>query len=170
MPTRSGKEYLVSYECQECKKFFGHPNFGFKCSGCAGHSVTQKRMTEKDLQEWTVRNTLQGSNMADSTWLNALRRTGRGFKSHAFHLDLLRHMHEHTGKWLAADDALNLLKKAGMTNKMTHVYGCYVADWWNIDSRKTDWPAFAACYYGNFNEGSSCIGPLPPRSPNPCVV
>ena len=170
MPTRSGKEYLVSYECQECGKFFGHSDFGFKCSSCAGYSSMRMLVTGKDLQEWTVHNTLRRNISSDSKWLNALKRTGIGFKSHVFHLDLLTRMHEHTGKWLAANDALDLLKKAGMTIKMTHVYGSHVADWWNIHSRETDWPGFAACYYGNFNEGRPSIGRLPPRSPHACII
>jgi hypothetical protein len=157
MSTRSGANYLTPYKCTSCNEFYGSEMFGYKCSACSGFSKSQEDYI-KECDEWASSRVVDHDTI---TFLRSFR-----YKDDILLLNAFSTMEEPC--WILAEDALKLF-----LYNPTHVRGLIVAskvlDWWNINSKTTQWPAYLSCYYGNFNEPISGKS-IPPRMPNKLLL
>ena len=162
MPTRSGKQYLKPYLCQNCMKFYSLEIFNNKCSRCyssisTGEPATSVEFEEK-CNEWATTACIK-----DNKMLAQLKQVSK-LKKDILLYSMLQLFKNMTNQFLFAKDALELYHD-NPTITRAHIVASMVGDWWNINSNKTTWPSFCSCYYGNYDEILHA-GAIPPRMPN----
>jgi len=160
MPTRNGKNYLIPHKCQQCKIFYSHKTFNYKCSECSGNPITYPpRISSPELNTWVDKHTIDISNSLESSVFRKMKKS-----DNVNLLAQLIHLRFEGKRLLKAKDALHLLNGC---NARAHIVGSSIADWWNIktSNRGGQWPGYMACYYGDFDNP---YPPrlLPPRPPN----
>ena len=176
MPLRNGKEYLLSYLCRKCTKFYGSEQYNYNCSYCLNGTQglpTQEVFTEK-CNQWAIENSFKNTGV----WFRSLKQVSKLKKDNILY-SLIQSMKGHgenmRNKYLLADDAL-VLYNDNPTLLRSHILGHIVSDWWNIVSTDNKWPPHVAWYYGNFNEPLEIGKNIPPRMPHglmlknlPCI-
>lgn len=156
MTTRTGMSYLPAFLCNKCNKFYGYEGFGWLCSYCSGHAPSASDAKERAdaCAAWTRENTLggQGSKIGLS-----ILRTFPKLPDNLLYSALI--ILKKKGIYLAAADAVKLLG----TITRGHIIGSVVADWWNIKTPHVggEWPAYLACYYGQFDSAAYPVHPQP---------
>ena len=90
--------------------------------------------------------------------------------------NFLTSIFECTGKYILAETGLELFN-ANPTNSRGHIIGSFVADWWEIKSKRVSeekkWPGYMDCYYGFWSNpiedwsgiNTASIPPRMPRGP-----
>lgn len=174
MPLRSGKKYLILHQCH-CG-YYSHQSFDYKCSDCWDYCAKNGIMTTAEFgekcEEW-VKN-----NVIDEEGRHFILRNKNISDQHLF--NFLVGIYENTGKYITAETGLKLFK-ANPTNNRGHIIGSFVADWWQIKSKRVSedkkWPSYMDCYYGNWSEDMSkwpgyknTIPPKKPRGKNNDMV
>jgi hypothetical protein len=167
MPTRSGQKYLKTKLCK-CGNFYTHPKFKYKCSSCYKSVIDGKDYTIdgyiQKCNEWANKNCLK----EDHGFLKHLKQISK-MKNDNILYKISRIILKKAKKFLFAEDALKMYHD-NPTNLRAHIVGSIVGDWWNINSKKTTWPSFVSCYYGNYNELPSPCSRIPSRLPNKILV
>lgn len=173
MPTRSGKEYLISHECQSCppsQRYYSNKKFNYKCSDCWKYCEKNGIMTNKEFVQkcrtWARKNTVQ--------WPLKKFILKKKYISDVQLFYLLSGIFVNEKKYISADIGLQLYNARPSENR-GHIIGSFISDWWEIKSSgvSTDkkWPSFMACYYGNYNEsieswsGINSGVSIPPKLP-----
>lgn len=174
MPLRNGKTYLISHMCQSCdRNYHSNPKFDYKCSVCWGYCEKNGIMTGKDFGNKCIQ--WSKDNIVGPVGKHFILKNRHISDQHLF--NFLTEILENTGKYISAESAMTLFK-ANPTNNRGHIVGSFIADWWNIKSENVNnsekkWPAYMACYYGNYNESifdwwgvnHASIPPKKPRGP-----
>jgi len=166
MPTRSGKEYLIPWLCRACDEYYGHKQFGFRCSRCGGPDTTAQKAEElaarrEALAGWLHQRCLNSSLPEGQALLRFLR------ERCTVQLFACLRVVRDSGRLLRARDALQLIDGQRGNVARGHVVASNVADWWNIKTSHAggDWPSYLVCYYGDF-DADRLPRALPPRPPH----
>ena len=168
MPLRSGKEYLVSHKCV-CGKFYSNRQFEYKCSECFGLLVKDNYLGPEEFtakcDEWAKNNVILDQVVRNMVTKCAMLRRDELL------LDMLSMVKLSCSKLISSEFGVALYR-CYPSLRRGHIVASFVADWWNINSNTTDWPAHLSCYYGNFNEPLRMWNgktKIPPRMPNSMI-
>jgi len=151
-----------------CSKFYSNEKFNFKCSECYGlfdkTNYIEKENFITKCNEWVQANTVQNSKI-----IGLLKRAGASTGNELM-FNIISYVKEEKGLYISSDLGLELYKM-NPTQQRGHIVASFIADWWNINSKLTEWPAYLSCYYGNFNESLEvCFMDnrrnIPPRLPH----
>ena len=168
MPTRSGNSYLKSNLCK-CGEFYAYNKFNYKCSQCYKCTIIDPTHTR---HIHTLKGYIQKCNnwanetcfAKDHSTLKHLQKISK-MKNDIIFYKVSRIILQMSHKFLFAEDALKMYHD-NPTVFRAHIVGSMVGDWWNINSKKTTWPPFISCYYGNYDEPLVPCNHTPPRMPN----
>ena len=167
MKLRSGK--ITDGLCVKCNKYFGNPEWEYKCSSCAGITYPicfDDPKFQSNLATW-VKSKLISSEIKKVL----IHVCHRRFSMNDTNFIILRHiLHviKTEGKYISAKLAEKLCRKTGEdTWNKSQLILQFVIDWWNMSDYNFN--STELCYFGRYGdiaEFRTEIKSIPPPPPN----